>query len=318
MILVTGGLGFVGAHATRALLDAGESCVLVQRRAPVLPEDLAGESGRRVFAERADVTNLDALLDIGTRHKITGIVHLSGSVPWLPDADEPVSGARKAIGSLLNVIHAAGEWQVRRVGVASTIGVYGGVAAEGPLDEDTPLPMAAFHVIPAFKKIGELLGDYLAGVTGIEIVNYRISPWGPGGNPASPFTPVPQIVHAAARGTNPFVGLRAPAYADEGIDMCYVKDCARAIALLQLAPRLHHRTYNIAGGRVLTNREVAAAVKALVPDARIELPSREPGLESGTCLDIGRLRADTGYEPAYDTQAAVADYIAWLRAGHER
>jgi UDP-glucose 4-epimerase len=80
MILVTGGLGFVGSHTTRALLDAGESCVLVQRREPVLPEDLAGEGGRRVSLEKADIADLDALLDIGTRHKITGIVHLAGSV----------------------------------------------------------------------------------------------------------------------------------------------------------------------------------------------------------------------------------------------
>jgi UDP-glucose 4-epimerase len=318
MILITGGLGFVGTHTARALLDAGESCVLVQRRVPVLPEDLTGESGKRVFTERADITDVDALLDIGTRHKITGIVHLAGSVPWPPGADSPVPGARKAISSLLNVVQAAGDWQVPRIGVASTIGVYGGAAACGPLREDTPLPMTAFHVIPAFKKIGELLGDYLAGVTGIEIVSYRISPWGPGGNPASPFTAVPQIVHAAARGVSPdFSALRGPAYADDGIDMCYVKDCARAIALLQLAPRLNHRTYNIAAGKALTNREVAAAVKALVPDARIELPEgRSPA--TGTCLDIGRLRADTGYEPAYDTEAAVADYLAWVRAGHER
>jgi UDP-glucose 4-epimerase len=318
MILVTGGLGFVGTHTTRALLDAGESCVLVQRRAPVLPEDLAGAGGS-VITEQADISDLDALLDIGTRHKISGIVHLAGSVPWPPGADEPVPGVRKAIGSLLNVVQAADDWQVTRVGVASTIGVYGGVAASGPLSEDTPLPMAAFHAIPGFKKIGELLGDYLAAVTGIEIVSYRISPWGPGSNPASPFTAVPQIVHAAARGARPdFSALRAPAYADDGFDMCYVKDCARAIALLQLAPQLRHRTYNIAAGEVLTNREVAAAVHALVPGTRISLPPA-PGPSAGSvCLDIGRLRADTGYEPAYDTGAAVADYIAWLRAGHER
>jgi UDP-glucose 4-epimerase len=36
------------------------------------------------------------------------------------------------------------------------------------------------------------------------------------------------------------------------------------------------------------------------------------------CLDISRLREDTGYQPAYDTEAAVADYISWLRDGHER
>jgi UDP-glucose 4-epimerase len=321
MILVTGGLGFVGSHTTRALLDLGESCVLVQRREPVLPDDLAGLDGRRVFTERADVADLGALLEAGTRHRITGLVHLAGSVPWPPGAAEPVDGARMAIGSLLNVLEAARTWQVPRVAIASTIGVYGGTTAPSPLSEDVPLPMAAGHVIPAFKKIGELLSDYLAGATGIEVINLRISPWGPGGNPMSPFTAAPQLVHAAARGTAPdFSALRSRAYADDGFDMCYVKDCARAIALLQLAPRLNHRTYNVAAGQVLTNREVAAAVAAVVPDARLELPEgRSPaGSGQGICLDISRLRQDTGYQPAYDTQSAVADYLTWLRAGHPR
>ncbi len=321
MILVTGGLGFIGSHTTRALVDLGESCVLVQRREPVLPDDLAGLEGRRVFAERADVTDLAALLEVGARHQITGLVHLAGSVPWPPGAAEPVDGARMAIGSLLNVLQAALAWRVPRVAIASTIGVYGGTSEQSPLREDLPLPMTAGHVIPAFKKIGELLADYLADATGIEVINLRISPWGPGGNPMPSFTAVPQLVHAGARGTAPdFSALRSPAYADDGSDMCYVKDCARAIALLQLAPRLSHRTYNVASGQVLTNRDVAAAVKRLVPDARIELPEgRNPaGSGQGICLDISRLRQDTGYEPAYDLQTAVADYLAWLRAGHQR
>jgi UDP-glucose 4-epimerase len=321
MILVTGGLGFIGLHTTRALLEAGETCVVVQRREAALPEDLVGEAGRRVFCERVDVGDLAALLKVGTSRKITGIVHLAGSVPWPPGADKPVDGARKAIGSLLNVIQAAGEWQVPRVGVASTVGVYGGVAAEPPYREDLPLPMMGGHVIPAFKKAGELLSDYLSDATGLEIFSYRISPWGPGGNPFSSFMALPQLVHAAAHGTAPdFSALRSPVYGDEGLDVCYVKDCARAIALLQLAPRLNHRTYNIASGRLVTNREVGAALKELVPDARIELPEGRSPAGSGqpVWLDIARLREDTGYQPAYDTGRAVADYLAWLREGHDR
>ena len=320
MILVTGGLAFIGSHTTRALLDLGESCVLVQRREPMLPGDLADEAGVRVFTEQADITDLDALLEIGSRHKVTGMIHLAGSVPWPPGADRPVAGARAAVGSLLNVLQAACDWQVPRVGIASTIGVYGGTTVEGQLREDMPLPMTAGHVIPAFKKIGELLADYLAGATGIEIINYRISPWGPGGNPRSPFTAAPQLVHAAARGTVPdFSALRAPAYADDGLDMCYVKDGAKAIALLQLAPQLRHRTYNIASGNILTNREVATAVRRLIPAARIELPDGSPAASGqGMRLDISWLREDTGYQPGYDTERAVGDYITWLRAGHER
>src|SRR4051794_3077222 len=89
MILVTGGLGFIGRHTVRALLDLGESCVLVQRRTPEVPAELVGE---QVVAEQADIVDPAALLAVGERHKITGIVHLAGSVPWPPGAYEPVDG----------------------------------------------------------------------------------------------------------------------------------------------------------------------------------------------------------------------------------
>jgi UDP-glucose 4-epimerase len=322
MILITGGLGFIGSHTARALLDLGESCVLVQRRTSEVPDAFADEAGKRVFVEQVDIMDRAALLEIGTRHKITGIVHLAGSVPWPPGEYEPVDGARKAIDSLLNVFQAACDWQVARVGVASTIGVYGGVAGRVPWQEDMALPMTAGHTIPAFKKIGELLTDSIADATGLQVVNYRISYiWGPLGRTATPFYPAPQLVHAAVRGTAPDLSmLYSPAHAEDAVDMCYVKDCGRAIALLQLADRLSHRTYNVAAGRATSNGEFTAAIKKVVPDAQIDLPGgRDPnGPGEDVYLDITRLRQDTGYQPAYDTERAVADYIGWLRAGNER
>lgn len=322
MILITGGLGFIGSHTARALLDLGEPCVLVQRRAAVVPDAFADEAGRRLFVEQADLTDLAALREIGTRHQITGIVHLAGSVPWPPGAHEPVDGAQQAIDSLLNVFRAARDWQVARLGIASTIGVYGGVAAAGPVREDLPLSMAAGPAIPAFKKIGELLADYLADALDLPVVSYRISAaWGPLGRPASSFIAAPQLVHAAARGTAPdFAALRGPACAGDAADLCYVKDCGRAIALLQLAGRLSHRTYNVGGGRATTNSELIAAIQKAVPGARLELPEGDGAGPAGRdiYLDITRLRQDTGYQPAYDTERAVGDYIGWLRAGHDR
>ncbi|SDK99732.1 NAD-dependent epimerase/dehydratase family protein [Nonomuraea jiangxiensis] len=315
MILITGGLGFIGTHTTRALLDLGESCVLVQRRAATTPGHLPAD---RVFVEQADLADLKALLDVGRRHDITGIVHLAGSMPWPPGAHEPLEGARGALDTLFNVFEAAREWQVRRVGVASTIGVYGGVTAESPLPEDVPLPLTAGHPIPAFKKVGELISDHLAGTMGLDVVNYRIGAiWGPLGHTPSRFFGAPQLVHAAAAGTVPDLStVIAGRRAGDGTDLCYVKDCGRAIALLQLADRLRHRTYNVASGRATTNGEVAAAIRRIVPDARVDLPEGRDA--PPMWLDISRLRADTGYEPAYDTERAVADYLAWLRAGNPR
>lgn len=318
MILITGGLGFIGSHTTRALLDRGASCVLVQRRAAGVPSAFASEAGHRIFVEQADITDRDAFLEIGQRHEITGIVHLAGAF----GAHGPIDDARSETGSLLNVLQAASDWEVPRVSIASTIGVYGGTDAPSPLREDLPLPMTSGHIIPAFKKIDELLSDYIASATGIEILSCRISAvWGPLGRPASRFFAAPQLVHAAVSGTAPDLAPPNPAaYADDGGDLCYVKDCGRAIALLQLAERLSHRIYNVAAGRVTTNAELAAAIKSVVPDARIELPGgRDPkGLGRDLYLDISRIHQDTGYQPGYDTGRAVADYIGWLRAGHER
>src|SRR5690348_8605118 len=91
MILITGGLGFIGTHTARALLDLGESCVLVQRRAAP-PADLLGdEVGRRIVVERADLADREEFLRIGRRYPITGIVHLAGSVPWPPAAHRPAA-----------------------------------------------------------------------------------------------------------------------------------------------------------------------------------------------------------------------------------
>jgi catechol 2,3-dioxygenase-like lactoylglutathione lyase family enzyme len=51
--------------------------------------------------------------------------------------------------------------------------------------------------------------------------------WGPLGDPASPFFPIPSLINATVRGTEP------PAvYAGDGGDRCYAADCGRAIALL--------------------------------------------------------------------------------------
>jgi UDP-glucose 4-epimerase len=302
MILVTGGLGFIGSHVTRGLLDLGESCVLVQRRSPTVPDLFGGE---QVVLERVDVTDRTAFLEIGRRHPITGIINLVGAFGYA--ADEPVEDARLTIASLLNVLEAAREWGVSRVGTASTIGVYGGVDDKPPLREDVPLPMTSGHGIPAFKKIAELLTDHLGRATGLQIINYRIAGvWGPLGRPVSAFVAAPALVHAAVNGRTP-----EPVHAGAGVDLIYARDCGRAIAGLALAETLNHGTYNVASGRTTTNAELVAAIKTVVPGARLEL--LDGGASQEFHLDISRLRADTGYQPAYDTRRAVADYVDWLR-----
>jgi UDP-glucose 4-epimerase len=316
MILVTGGLGHIGSATVRALLELGERCVLVQRRRPEVPD---GFFRAPVTALQADVGDLDALRAVGRDHQITGIVHMAGSMPWPPNPDEPpAQAAQRALGGLLNVVQVAQEWGVHRLSIASTIGVYAGLTHAGALGEDLPVPLTAPHVIPTFKRIGELLGNHLATATGLDIVHLRISgSWGPLGHLPNFAFPAPQFVHAAAMGTPvDLSGVAGRLKADDGLDLCYVQDLGRATALLQTTDRLHHATYNVASGRMTTNAEVIAAIRAIVPDFNVDL---EPGSSlPASWLDITRLHDDTGYRPEWDTERSVADYIAWFRAGNAR
>ena len=314
MILITGGLGHIGSATVQALLDTGEQCVLVQRRSPEIPD---GRFSAPVDVVQADVRDLDALRAIGRDYAITGIVHMAGSMPWPPSPDEaPVKAARDALGGLFNLIEVAQEWGVKRLSLASTIGVYAGLSNTGALSEDLPVPLTAPHVIPTFKRISELLGQHLAGATGLEIIHLRISgAWGPLGHLPNFAFPAPQFVHAAATGTPvDLSGVTGRLKADDGLDLCYVYDLGRATALLQTADTLTHTTYNVAAGRMTTNNEVIAAIKSVVPDFELEL---EPGCSvPPSYLDITRLHQDTGYLPEWDVERSVADYIAYFRAGN--
>lgn len=319
MILVTGGLGFIGSHTTRALIDAGQDCLITRHRTSCVPEHLERELGERLFVEQVDIDDRDALPAAGRGREITGVVHLADSgVERLfrrPGDSAPVV-LEGLFDGLSNVLAAARQWGVRRVVIASTIGVYGGLPP-GPMGEGLRLPPAAAHAIPTVKRCVELLAQFAATAFGLEVVCVRPSGiWGPGGRPASVFFALPQLVHGAARGAR----VEGVVYGDDGIDLCYVKDCARAIAAVQLAPTLNHSIYNVGSGQVTTNAQVLAAIERLAGPVDVELVEVRgaSGAGEGQYLDIGRLQQDTGYLPSHGLEAGIAEYLSWLNAGHDR
>lgn len=313
MILITGGLGFIGLHTAQAFLDRGEECVLTQYRVARQPEFIREEIGKRAFVEQLDVTDGQRLAEIGDKYPITGIVHLA--VPALTGGTAAADLRVNMLG-LINVLEHAESWKVRRISIASSVGVYRGVAEER-LAEDTWLPIESTNPTEAYKKAFEIIANHFADRTGIDLVNLRISGiWGPLYHSMSNLPS--RVVHAAVSGSPLAPGLRGPSYAEDGGDMCYVKDCARGIALLHLADGLRYRTYNVASGRPTRNRELVEAVKELIPESTVTLPEGHDPKGSGIVphADISRIREDTGYEPTYDVRSGVADYVAWLRAGN--
>ena len=306
MILVTGGLGMIGAHTAHALTGLGHEVVVTAHRRAEVPSFLAG----RVTMESLDVTDRDAFLALAGRHEISDIVHLAGSIP----GKDPVCFFRTETTGLLNALDAARTWGVRRFAVASSLGVYAG-RAETPWHEELALPTAELpHLIVAFKKAVEPLTTHGLRGSGVQPVVLRIGTiWGPLVDPESPFFPIPPYISAVLRGEEP-----RPLHADDGGDCCYAPDAGRAIALLMTAETLRHDTYNVSSGRPATNREFADTLQSIAPCLRPGLlPGRQAGPGDDPYLDTTRLTRDTGFAPAFEVATAVADYVAW-RAGNPR
>jgi len=303
-VLVTGGMGFIGLHTARRLLDAGSRVVLTRYRAWRAPDFLAGEIGRDHLAvEQLDLADGWALSDVVRRYGVHSLVHLAGPALGTPPAAE----YSVALTALVNVLEAARQHGLERVSIASSISVYAG-AGPGPWREDQPLPVASASHIGAVKKAVESLGLDFATSTGVDVRILRLA--GIYGPLYHSMANLPsRLCHAAVAGRPP--DLRD---ARRATDLCYVKDAAAGIQQLHLAERLQYPIYNVGAGRATTDAELQAAVEHAVPGARFELSSAEEATPDAY-MDISRARHDAGYQPAFDLGAAVKDYVAWLR-GH--
>jgi len=314
--LVTGGLGFIGLHTGRALIDEGEDVVLTQYRVAREPDFIKSEIGKHANVEQLDVTDYDRLMAIGEKYKIDRIAHLA--VPALNALSAEDDFKVNMIG-LLNILKAGDAWQCQRVGLASSGTVYGGARPQDGLNKEDML-LAVSSAGPAgatatWKKCFELVGSYWQGRTGLDIVNLRIA--GIYGPMYHSMANLPsRLVHAAVKGEAP--QLRGDTYAEDGGDSTYVKDCGRGVALLMLAEKLNHPTYNVASGVATTAGQMVEEIQKVIPDFKGDFlkEGTNPQSRGNAHADISRIKADTGYEPRYYADKAIPDYIAWLRAGN--
>ena len=311
MILIIGGMGFIGLHTARRFLDGGENVVITQFQTRREPDFIKDDLGKRVIVERLDVTSGNELMDIVRKHKVTGIVDLVA--PAL-GALSPGEDFRVNMLGLINVLEAARLFDVRRVTLGSSIGVYSGLR-HGPFTEDALLPIASGNPTETWKKAWEITGLHYADRSGLDVVSARLS--GIYGPLYHTLANLPsRFCHAAVKGVAAdYSGARGGApFADDAGDFCYVKDCAAGIYQVHTAEKLPNRIYNIAAGEGKTNQQLADAVKTVVPTAELPLqPGGGPRSRPDSWLDTTRAREDVGYKPAFTLEQAVADYIGWLR-----
>lgn len=320
MQLVIGGLnGFVGSNTTEALLNLGQDCVVTRHKRPEVPQFLQEHiDSHRVIIEQADATSFDDLKRIGEKHKIDGIVNVGGG--FKPEPKGPTPGLTGYMRMLDNIFQLASEWKAKRVTFSSTGGMYLGLTSD-TVDESSPILLQSPHGIPGvlqYQKIVEVASEQFSRATGISSICARLMGF------FGPFQDMDQasvanrLAHAAVSGKPLDLKDTFFSNAEDAVDTIYVKDLARAVALLHTAEKLNHPVYNIGTGKKTPNSEFTDAIKKIVPGFNPELPSGRFPFPPLPTMSTKRLQEETGFIPKYNTLLGMQEYVAWLRAGNPK
>jgi nucleoside-diphosphate-sugar epimerase len=315
-VLITGA-GMVGAHLAQLLGEQGDEVTLFEL-SPVLPYVSRFVDLERVRLIRGDVTNVPDLVGALQQSGAEAVVHTAALLGAAVD-NAPYTAHKVNVDGTVNVVEAARLCGVRRIVYTSTMGVYTWVASAPMSEEQRVAPNSLYG---AQKLAAEQCALQYGQRYGVEVVvlryavayGYTFSAAGSlFGRVISELLEKPlQGAPAVVQRTGPFLSPN---------EFVYVRDMARAAALALRAEGLKDRAFNIGTGELSDLADLAAAVRAELPDARITIEEPQGPLKPNPTrfpYDLRRAREQLGYEPAYPLAAGVRDYLATARAASGR
>ncbi len=319
-ILVTGGAGYVGSHACKALAAAGHI--------PVVYDNLsrghraAVRWGPLVVGALEDHHRLIAAL---REHNIAAVMHFAAFAYVGESVTDPELYYRNNVGGTLALLGAMRAAGVERIVFSSTCAVYG-IPDKVPIGEDTPL--APVNPYGETKLAIERALAWYRGAYGIRSVALRYfnaagaDPDGEIGEDHAPETHLIPLVLRAALGQAGPVGIFGTDYptADGTAvrDYIHVADLADAHvkALDYLAAGGDNAVFNLGTGSGHSVRQVIDAAERLGgrPVPRHET-ARRPGDPPALVADPGRARAALGWQATRsDLDTIIGTALAWHRA----
>jgi UDP-glucose 4-epimerase len=314
-VLITGGMGVIGAETSRKFVLEGHRPVVFARHRD---ERLIADILDKVDIELGDLLDMPRLLQVIKTRRVTHIVHTAAFVGAVSQANPALSVQVNVMG-MVNVLEAARLFDVKRVVYTSAKGIYGAVLGEyghptyKRMQED--MPKNPIRIYDSAKLMGEHVGLYYQANMDIDVVVLRFATtYGPGKTARHGKMGVTsQIIENPARG----VPFHLAQGGDQQDDFIYNKDSALGIYLATVTENLKSRVFNVGSGVGATLHDFARILRRHLPSADIEIG---PGLNffnspypmSGI-YDISRAREELGYAPQFDLDRGIADYLEGLK-----
>ena len=307
MILVTGGLGFLGCNLAYVLAKKGQKLLLVQRRISNIPSFLLPMVGKKIEVAPCDILDLSSLFSIVKRRRIRSIIHLAGSYGQKGNLYQCIN---TNINGTVNVLEAGRIFGVDKVTFLSSHSVYQRTSKVIHREEED-LPLKSVHYISLVKKASEMICHHYTNEFGLLILIIRASQiYGP--LYSSGVNPLQKMLENSVAGKATHL---PDVHPENGNNFMYVKDCVRAIGLVHLAQKLQFNIYNL-GDQYVTYGRMAEAVRKVINDAKITLGSGTKGkIDEPLFLNMTRMKKEFGFRPEFTLENGIRDYIRWLREG---
>jgi UDP-glucuronate 4-epimerase len=305
-VVVTGGVGFIGFHTCRALLDRGDDVVIVdhfgQGLTPLEWKERNLRDLGNVALVKASITDRDAIDSAFAN--ADAVIHLAGVAGVRASVEDPAKYARVNVEGTTNVLEAARKHGVGRVVMASSSSVYGNDTPL-PASEDAPA-IAPASPYAASKRAAELVASSLAK-DGFTVTALRFfTVYGPRGRPDMA---VLRFVEAGVLGKT--ITLHGDGHTIR--DFTHVGDTVRGIfAALERAPA-GFRVYNLGPGKPVSLTELLKLVEEIVGRPLvIDRVPEPPGNAEATHADSSRAKRELGWEARISLREGLATVRDWI------
>ncbi len=318
-ILVTGGAGYVGSHACKALAAAGYL--------PIVFDDL--RLGNRWAVRwgplvKGALEDREAIVAAIREYNISTVMHFAAYSNVGESMTDPSRYFRNNVSLSLNVFDAMVETGVDRLVVSSTSAVHG-IPSQIPMREDAP--SAPINTYGASKMMLEEIARWYGFAHGLRTVALRYfnaagaDPDAGIGELHDPETHLVPIAVQAALGHRPFLQINGTDYdtADGTAvrDYIHVRDIAEAhvAALNALNNGGESGAFNLGTGRGLSVREIVDAVnEAAGRHIRIVEGPRRQGDPPVLVADPGQAKCRLGWEARMSDVSQIAETaVRWHR-----
>lgn len=298
-IAVIGGSGFIGSHIVDRLLIDKHDITILDVKTP------AWDVGSIPFfyLDIRDRDRVDTLLGAGY-----DAVYLLSAVSDFYEANRrPLAAIDVNIQGVGHVLEAVSRCRIKRLIFASTIWVYDlSYRVDSPMTEDVPLYLDQIHhMYTATKLSAELLCRSYQNSYGMEVTILRYGvPYGPRGRLG---TVVTNFVKDALEG-KPLL-IQGDGTASRSF--IYVEELAMG-NVAALHPLAGNKTYNMAGVRQVTIKEVADEVVKVIPGTQIEYRPARKGDITNFAVSSEKAKEELEWWPNWDMKYGVYRTYKWM------